>query len=716
MERLSLAGRPVPYEPGDTILDAMVRGGNTPPGTLCTTGDCGNCTATVDGVSYVRTCQMAASPGCDVVHHRAGEAPPLPTDAVAGPPVTIEYAATDVVVIGSGSSGRAAAGEHEAAGRDVLVLDAGAGQEVIGVYAGPRVVARTAEGMLGVDCDLVVVATGAAEIHPVVPGADLAGVITPRAAAHFGERGIDLGRTVSVGSELVRIEGEKHVEAIVVVTDDGERRIEADTAVVDLGTYPRDGLARMGSGLSVTVVGAAAAEPHLPACPPEGVVCPCSGVTVAQLADVWDRGFRKMELLKRATLAGTGTCQGSVCTPYLRAFLAARAPLPEPAFTARPVARQITMDEAGAGQYLPAMARTALDAVHRGLGATMDRFGGWWRPWTYGDTDAEYSAVRNRVSLGDVSTLGKMILAGPDAAATVQRLYPTDVNTLRAGRCRYALMLDERGYVFDDGMICREADDRFTLTFTTGGADLAEMWVRDWTASWGHDVRILNTTAMTGTINVTGPLAAELLRSAGVGELPRYLTHVRTDVAGIPCQIIRLGFTGELSYELHHRADRSVELWEMLMEIGAPLGIAPHGIEALLRLRLDKGHLLVGQDTDFDSTPRRIGHEWAVDMGSGDFIGRHALARTDSIPLDRRLVGLVTEEVAPLEGAVIWDGDEYSGYVTSSAWSPVVGKGVALGWIAVRDGGLPDVVTVDGLRAHRTPLPFYDPEGSRTRV
>jgi glycine cleavage system aminomethyltransferase T len=718
MERLTLtfAGRELPFADGDTVLDALLRNDVQVGAPLCTTGDCPNCLATIDGVSYVRTCQTPADAAGDVMLHGPAEAPPLPSPDVApAAPVTIRHRTADVVVIGGGRTGAAAAEQRREAGEEVVVVDTGDGAEAIGVYAGPRVVIRTDGGLESIDCDEVVVATGSVEIQPIVPGSDLPGVVTPRAAARMRTREVDLGVVVDVGPEVVRFEGDGRLQHVVVSVDGSERRIAADTAVVDLGRYPRDALLRMGAGLAVSGIGSVTEEATLPRCPESGVVCPCAGVTIGQLDDVWDRGFREMELVKRSTLAGTGTCQGSVCIPYLRAHLAERGPGPQPAFTARPVARQVTMAEAGAGEHLPASPRTALDDLHRELGATMDRIGGWWRPWTYGDSDDEYAAVRSAVSLGDVSTLGKMLLTGPDAEAAVQRLYPTDVTTIRQGRCRYALMLDERGYVFDDGMICR-LEDGFLLTFTTGGATMAEMWVRDWVDSWGFDVRILNQTFMLGAINVTGPAAGPLLERAGATDLPRFLGHATAEVAGVPCTIMRLGFTGEVSYELHHPVGRSVELWQTLMDLGADLDIRPHGLDALTRLRLDKGHILVGQDTDYDSTPRRLDHAWAVSMDSGDFIGRHALTRTDRIPLDRMLVGFTTEGEAPLEGAVIWNDDDYAGYVTSAAWSPTVGKGVALGWLDLVGGELPRRVRIESLEATRVDLPFYDPEGRRSRA
>jgi sarcosine oxidase subunit alpha len=464
-------------------------------------------------------------------------------------------------------------------------------------------------------------------------------------------------------------------------------------------------------------VGRAARESDIPVCPAEGVVCPCANVSVADLDFAWEQGFEEMELMKRATLAGTGTCQGSVCLPYLRSFLAQRGSELQSAFTARPVTRQLTMGEIAAGAHHQPVARTALDGEHHRLGAQMERSGGWWRPWHYGDVWSEYWAVREAVSIMDVSTLGKFIVSGPDALTFLERLYPTQVATIREGRSRYALLLDERGYVMDDGLICKESDTRYTLTFTSGGSSFAEMWLRDWAGSWGMDVRVLNQTVSLGAINVTGPLAQELLGRLGVRELPSYLGHKRLMVAGVPCHIFRLSFTGELSYELHHPAEHSVTLWRRLLAEGADLGIKPHGLDALLRLRLEKGHVIVGQDTDFDSTPRRIQHEWAVKLEKEFFIGRQAVLRTNKIPLDKLLVGLeMNDNEPPYEGAVMQVNGEYAGFVTSSTYSPALGKSVMLAWLHLIDGALAEEVVVDGRIARRVPVPFYDKEAGRARA
>ena len=175
----------------------------------------------------------------------------------------------------------------------------------------------------------------------------------------------------------------------------------------------------MAPGVPVEVVGSAAAAHALPPCPKDGVVCPCGKITVEDLDGVWQKGFRELELVKRASLTGVGHCQGGVCMPHLRAFVADRSGVEPQPFRARPAACQVTLGEAAAGYHPDTFRRTALHDEHVALGATLDRFGGWYRPWHYGNPIEEYWAVREGVSLGDVSTLGKMMLSGQIGRAHV---------------------------------------------------------------------------------------------------------------------------------------------------------------------------------------------------------------------------------------------------------------------------------------------------------
>ncbi len=735
--RIVVDGQPIPFRPGDSVAVAILRGGAVPGtgGTLCLAGDCGNCIAAVDGVAYVRTCQTEAMPGLRVERHPTEGLPALPVVAwpdIAAPPrlreTRVERARADVVVIGAGAAGLEAAADAERAGKSVKVLDAGSAEEVVAIYAGPMIVVRTPTAMLHIEAEEIVIATGTSEIHPVCPGNDLAGLLTARAAQMLHRSGVDLGQAVAVGTppdgvpcrpvegDLVRFEGDGRVQAVITVdpVTGTATSTPADTVVLGLGRSPRDLLARMAGPVAVRVVGSAADERPLPPPPTDGVVCRCSGTTVDDLAVAWDQGFSELELLKRASLACLGTCQGGACLPQVRSWIAGRTgAVPDP-FTARPATRQITIGEAAAGAYVDVFRRTPLHDEHLALGARMDRFGSWWRPWHYGDAVAEYWAVREAVSVGDVSTLGKLVVSGPDVVELLERLYPCHVADIEVGRSRYALLLNERGHVMDDGMILRDSATRFVLSFTSGGAANAEMWIRDWIDVWGLDVHVLDQTMSLAAINVTGPLARTLLVRAGVTDPPRFLRHLRADVAGVPCHVMRLSFTGEAAFELHHPVDRSVELWRALLSLGADLGIRPHGLQALFGLRLEKGHVIVGMDTELDTTPRRIGMDWAVRMDKPRFIGRASLERTAKLVDERRWMGFTMDGLAPVEGAPIRVDGEVVGNVTGSWTSPLLGKALVLGW--QRRTPFRDRVEIDGREALVTPTPFYDPEGRRARA
>jgi sarcosine oxidase subunit alpha len=268
----------------------------------------------------------------------------------------------------------------------------------------------------------------------------------------------------------------------------------------------------------------------------------------------------------------------------------------------------------------------------------------------------------------------------------------------------------------DDGMILRDAETRFTLTFTSGGAANAEMWVRDWIDTWNLRVHVMDRTMSLAAINVTGPFAKELLARLGLPEAPRFLGHVRAEIGGVRCHVMRLSFTGEAAFELHHPIDASVALWRALIDAGRDLGVRPHGLRTLFGLRLEKGHVIVGMDTELDTTPRRLGMDWAVRMEKPRFIGRAAIERTSKLPESRRWVGFTLDGPAPTEGSPIrsLDDGEIVGNVTGSWRSPLFGRALVLGW--QKRTPFAERVEIDGREAVVTPTPFYDPEGLRARA
>ena len=404
---------------------------------------------------------------------------------------------------------------------------------MVGIYEGPLVPVAGEDALHLVHPARIVVATGAVERHPVYRGSDLPGIWLGRGAARLvavhrlipgrrivfqgsGEQSLEpLEALVAAGAkiiaclvpgelaehvpaglrvirdgEVVEAQGRGKVSAAVVASPGGRGRIRCDAIVLSLGLEPRDGLARQAAGLPVAVVADAATTSDLPPLPSAGFVCICEDVLVADLERAWAEGFRSTELLKRYTTATMGPCQGALCQAHLRAFVRAKAGdgAVSAATTARPPARPLSLEDAAAGVHFVIEQRTALHERHFELGARMEWAGAWKRPEDYGDPLTEYWAVRSDVSVMDVGTLGKFLLTGPDAAAFLERIYPCRVADLARGQLRYALLLNEAGYVFDDGTIAALGDGRYSLTFTTGGAERIEAWLRDWAETWGHRV------------------------------------------------------------------------------------------------------------------------------------------------------------------------------------------------------------------------------------
>jgi sarcosine oxidase subunit alpha len=643
----------------------------------------------------------------------------------------------------------------------------------VGIYEGPLVVLNERSFLHLVHPKRVIVATGAVEEHGVFPGNDLPGVWLGRGAARLagvhgvvpGRRVVLVGRTretaahaetmravgceVTVADgEVVEARGRKSVRSVVIDRGGTREEFRCDALVLSLGLVPRAGLALQAAGLAVVIVGDAASPgldlavaeklgrragtgeyvahetvAELAGPPRGGIVCLCEDVGTDELEHAWDEGFRSTEILKRYTTATMGPCQGQLCQRHLRAFVASRPGATGPGSgptNARPPARGITLEQVAAGVRDQLHQRTALHDRHLELGAVMEPAGIWRRPKEYGDVLSEYWAVRRGVSVMDVGTLGKFLIGGPDATAFLEQLYPCKIGDLSPGRLRYALLLGEHGFVIDDGIVCALDRNRWYVTFTTSGAATVEATLRDWADTWGHEVHIVDLTAGWGAINVAGPRSRELLQRLSSGVLENeafpYLNHREMTVAGVECRAIRLGFVGELSYELHHPSDRSVELWDALLDAGQDLEIRPHGLDALRLLRLEKGHIIVGQDTDFDATPEKLNMNWAVRLEKPWFVGKKGVERANGYEPQRRLVAVSFSDHAPPEGAVLRADGHNVGFVSSSGWSPVLECGVSLGWVNCLKGSFPTEIESDGVAGHVIDHAFYDPKGDRLRA
>jgi sarcosine oxidase subunit alpha len=293
-------------------------------------------------------------------------------------------------------------------------------------------------------------------------------------------------------------------------------------------------------------------------------------------------------------------------------------------------------------------------------------------------------AVHESLGVIDVSTLGKLLVEGPDAVALLERLYPNRFGDMKPGRIRYGVLTSDGGRIMDDGTIARLDDDLFYVTTTSTGADAVTAWFEWWNAVWGYEAEVVNVTGALAAVNLAGPRAREALGQLVddpddvAADAFRYLDAKHLDVAGVPTLALRIGFVGELGYELHFPSPAGEHLWDALVAGGA----RPFGLEPQRVLRLEKGHVIVGQDTDSESNLYSSGMSWLPKMDKDDFVGKFALEHFAQRDEKEKLVGFTMEtNVLPAEGAQIVIEGLPAGRVTSARRSEAVGEVIGLAWV-----------------------------------
>jgi sarcosine oxidase subunit alpha len=445
-------------------------------------------------------------------------------------------------------------------------------------------------------------------------------------------------------------------------------------------------------------------------------------------------GFDNIELLKRYSTVGMGPSQGKHANMNAVRVLArinGQTIDATGTTTARPFYHPVPI-KALAGRRLRPERRTPMHAWHAQHGAEFMPAGHWLRPKFYGSgpqDDAvarEVRAVRDGVGLIDVSTLGKIEVYGPDAGELLDRAYTLRLSNIKQDRTRYALMVDEGGVIVDDGIAARLGEQHFYITTTTTAADAVFRELQRLAIEWRLQVDLINRTGQNAAMNIAGPLTREVLEPLTDIDLSAeafpFLGALVGQVAGVPALLMRVGFVGELGYEIHVRAAQAAHVWQALMEAGALQGIVPFGVEAQRQLRLEKGHIIVGQDTDGTSTPFDAGMDWAVKFDKPFFIGKRSL----QVLADRaryRLLGFALPPgyagPLPKECHLVIALGEIRGRVTSIGTSPSLGKVVGLAMVERRLGEVEAIdIRVDGghmVRAEVVPTPFYDPDNLRQK-
>ncbi|OCI93124.1 sarcosine oxidase subunit alpha [Rhizobium sp. AC27/96] len=458
-------------------------------------------------------------------------------------------------------------------------------------------------------------------------------------------------------------------------------------------------------------------------------------------------GMHSIEHIKRFTTNGMASDQGKLSNMHGLAIAAEMLgkDIPQVGLTTfrapyTPVTYGTLISHSRGSLFDPAR-KTPMHAWEEAYGAIFEDVGNWKRAWFYpraGETmheavNRECRTARDVAGVFDASTLGKIEVVGPDAAEFLNLIYTNAWDTLKPGRCRYGIMTREDGFVYDDGVVGRLADDRFHVTTTTGGAPRVLHHMEDYLQTeFPHlKVWLTSTTEQWAVIAVQGPKAREIIEPLVEGqdlsnEAFPHMSVAECKVCGVPARLFRVSFTGEVGYEINVPADYGQSVLEAVWARAEPLGACAYGTETMHVLRAEKGYIIVGQDTDGTVTPDDAGLSWAVSKKKTDFVGIRGLKRPDLIKEGRKqLVGLVTRDpkVVLEEGAqIVADPNEQKpmtmlGHVTSAYWSENLGRSIAFALVA---GGrermgktlyvpMPDKT----ISVEVTDLVFFDKEGGR---
>ena len=458
---------------------------------------------------------------------------------------------------------------------------------------------------------------------------------------------------------------------------------------------------------------------------------------VRDIVNATRSGYRDIQLVKRFSTVGMGPSQGrhsALPTARLVAHATGRSISETGVTTARPPFQAEKLAHV-AGRAFDPYRQTPMHRRHLQAGAKMMPAGIWQRPAYYGKPEErercmqeEARHVREKVGLIDVSTLGGLDVRGPDAAELLERVYTFGFAKLPVGRTRYALMTNEQGVVIDDGVCARLGEQHFYVTATTSGVDRIYQQMLKWNAQWRLDVDITNVTAALAAVNLAGPLSREVLAKVCEdvdlsAEAFPYLGVRQGEVAGISARILRVGFVGELGYEVHVPARHAERLWDALMQAGTDLGIRPFGVETQRLLRLEKGHVIISQDTDGMTHPAEIDMQWAIGRKKPFFVGKRSIEILEAQPLKRKLVGFTLPQGSPqpLEGHLVLDGPDITGNVTSCEYSQTLGQIIGLAYAGAHQAtpGTHIPIRVEGgamVHAKVVQLPFYDPDNLRQEL
>ncbi len=361
----------------------------------------------------------------------------------------------------------------------------------------------------------------------------------------------------------------------------------------------------------------------------------------------------------------------------------------------------------------PALRRTALNPIHKQLGAKMVDFGGWEMPLDYGGIVREHLAVRTGAGLFDVSHMGEIEIRGPGALDLVQKVASNNAAKLSAGQAQYSILMYPQGTCVDDMLVHKISDTHYFLVVNAANQDKDYEWIE---ANNKFNCSVENASDHYTLLAVQGPHALEIVQKLTGVELTslRYYWFTDGRVAGVNCRIGRTGYTGEDGFEIYFDPKHSETLWLGLLEAGRDLGLEPCGLGARNTLRLEAGMALYGHEIDAAHTPLEAGLDRFVKLDKGGFLGRETLLAQKEKGLRRKLVGLeMSDRGIARDGYPVYRdgaGDEV-GYVTSGSPAPFLKKNIALAYLPAEHAAVGNQIAV-GIRGTRVAarvveMPFY---------
>ncbi|MGI9623372.1 MAG: 2Fe-2S iron-sulfur cluster-binding protein [Acidimicrobiales bacterium] len=641
------------------------------------------------------------------------------------------------VVFTSNSEGDATAADLERVGVEVArVVDARLGENIVSASGSSKTVksVELADGS-SIECDLLVTAAGWTAPTSLLNMAGDRPVYEPGSARFFSSRPIDdvlttgglagdgsLDELVDHGRQTGNLAAQRAASVAHALQSSTARAVPVPDEQPE---WPEDTRSSLGRDPQISLFRSTT----------HGMVDFSEDVGSKDLVSAANEGYDSVELLKRYTTATMGPSQGKLETVNTVAVLAeARGETIEEVGTTvwRPPYAPITLGALGGRVFEPVRV-SSIQPWHESNGVTPILAGQWIRPEHYGDPAAEVRNTRENVGITDVTPLGKLDLRGPDVPLLLSQLYTNKWMKLDIGSVRYGLMCAEDGVVLDDGVTGRLGEDHYIMTTTSSGAGGIWEWAENWLQTERPEWRVHITPVTTGftSINVAGPKSRQLMSKLVDDidldpEVFKYM-QVRTGtIAGVAnCFMWRIGFTGELSFELHVPSGHGLHVWETLLENGEDLGIGAFGLEAQRIMRLEKGHFIVGQDTDGLTKAPSTGMGSLIKLDKDDFAGKPELAWAlddEDAPI---VVSIQTTDplTVPEEACQIVrpDTNEIIGRITSSRMSPTLQRSVCMGQVlpeAAATGTELTLVLTNGERTTATVMQHhahFDPEGERLR-